>query len=177
MAKRVSFWDWLKELFHIDFTNRGKNPYTGEYDPEYGATEEDLENSSSSGVFGMPSFSSFAEMLKALASRLTGTALTPAEKEASALQLQNQQTLNEEDFQRKIDFYEMYESPEAMMRQYKSAGLNPALMYGGAPSVSASGGVGTGSAGMPSAQMESIAGILSAISGASLRSQELALRV
>lgn len=174
MANRFSFWDWLKELFHIDFTNRGKNPYTYQYDADYGATEEDLGTSSSSGVFGLPSFSSFAEMLKALASRLTGTALTPAEREASALQLQNQQMLNEEDFQRKIDFYERYESPQAIMNQYKSAGLNPALMYGGGASVSVSGGVGTGSASMPSAQMESIAGILSAISGASLRSQELA---
>lgn len=167
-----NFWNWLKELFHIDFTNRGKNPFTGEYDPDYGATPEDLENSSSSGVFGLPSFSSFGELLKALVSRLTGVALTPAEREASALQLSNQQTLNEEDFQRKIDFYERYESPQAMIQQYKAAGLNPALMYGGAPSVSASGGIGAGSAGMPSAQMESIAGIISAISGASLRSQQ-----
>lgn len=174
MAKvvRFNFFDWLKELFNIDFTNRGKNPFTNQYDTEYGATAEDLDNSSSSGLFGLPSFTSFGELLKALVSRLTGAALTPAEREASALQLSNQQTLNEEDYQRKIDFYERYESPQAQVQQYKAAGLNPALLYGGGASVSASGGVGTGSAGMPSAQMESIAGIISAISGASLRSQQ-----
>lgn len=119
--------------------------------------------------------SGLGSLFDALISRLTGAALTPAEKEASALQLQNQQTLNEEDFQRKIDFYERYESPQAIMNQYKAAGLNPALMYGGGASVSASGGVGTGSASMPSAGVESIAGLVSAISGMSLRSKELQL--
>lgn len=119
--------------------------------------------------------SGLGSLFDALISRLTGAALTPADREASSLQLSNQQTLNEEDYQRKIDFYEMYESPEAMMRQYKSAGLNPALMYGGGASVSASGGVGTGSAAMPSAGVESIAGLVSAISGMSLRSKELQL--
>lgn len=35
------------------------------------------------------------------------------------------------------DFYNTYESPEAMVRQYQGAGLNPALLYQGAGSGSA----------------------------------------
>lgn len=47
------------------------------------------------------------------------------------------------------DFYNQYQSPEAMMRQYQSAGLNPALMYGGAgsPSSPPSTGIPSGAGG------------------------------
>lgn len=47
------------------------------------------------------------------------------------------------------DFYNQYQSPEAMMRQYQAAGLNPALMYGGAgsPSSPPSTGIPSGSGG------------------------------
>lgn len=170
-----SFWNWLKKLFgwgssnnDIDIPDAGEYIYgtDGSYskNPDYVSPSE----SSSRGFWG-----SFTDVLNALVNRLTGAALTPAEREASALQLSNQQTLNEEDYQRKIDFYERYESPAAMMQQYKAAGLNPALMYQGAPSVSASGGVGSGSAGMPSAGMESVAGLISAISGASIQSHKM----
>lgn len=86
--------------------------------------------------------------------KITGSHLTDAEKEAADLQLTNQQTLNEEDYQRKIDFYERYESPEAMVRQYKQAGLNPMLLAGNGAGASASGGVGPGSAGMPGSDSE-----------------------
>lgn len=34
-------------------------------------------------------------------------------------------------YERQVDFYENYQSPAAMMSQYKEAGLNPALMAGG----------------------------------------------
>ena len=76
----------------------------------------------------------------------TGLGMTDKEKELSQTSLQNAQTLAQEDYERKIDFYERYESPEAQVRQYKNAGLNPALLYENGASVSASGGVGTGSA-------------------------------
>ena len=41
-------------------------------------------------------------------------------------------------FEREVDFYEQYQSMGAQMRQMKENGLNPALMYGGAPSVGSS---------------------------------------
>lgn len=68
--------------------------------------------------------------------------LRTADREAAALSLSNQQQLNEEEFERKQEFYEQYESPAAQVRQYKDAGLNPMLLGGGA-GVSASGGIGS----------------------------------
>ena len=76
----------------------------------------------------------------------TGLGMTDKEKELSDTSLQNARTLANEDYERKIDFYERFESPEAQVRQYNAAGLNPALMYQNGASVSASGGVGSGSA-------------------------------
>lgn len=82
--------------------------------------------------------------------------LTDREIASSDLQLRNQQQLNEEEYERKIDFYERYESPEAQVRQYKAAGLNPALMFGNGASVSASGGIGSaGSAASPDVSAQS----------------------
>lgn len=49
-------------------------------------------------------------------------------------------------YDRQVDFYNTYQSPSAMVQQYKDAGLNPALMVGGSvgqtsvPSSSASSG-------------------------------------
>lgn len=34
-------------------------------------------------------------------------------------------------FEREVDFYEQYKSPQAQVQQYKDAGLNPALLAGG----------------------------------------------
>lgn len=102
-----------------------------------------------------------------------GTGMTPKEIEEANLQLSNQQTLNEEDYQRKIDFYERYESPEAQVRQYKQAGLNPMLLAGNGAGASASGGVGTGSASMPSSESGGILEALSSFMGIQLRKKEL----
>ena len=97
-----------------------------------------------------------------LSKKYGGTGLTEREKEDADLQLHNQQILNEEEYERKVQFYQRFESPEAQVRQYQAAGLNPALMYGSGAGVSASGGIGTpGSAAAP--QMES--GGLTALMG------------
>lgn len=69
--------------------------------------------------------------------------LSKADQQAAALTLENQQILNQQEYDRKIDFYERFESPEAMVRQYSNAGLNPMLLAGGGASVSATGGIGS----------------------------------
>lgn len=57
--------------------------------------------------------------------------LTGAEKEQNAFNASQAELA----YQRQIDFYRNFNSPEAMVAQYKNAGLNPALMYQGAPGV------------------------------------------
>lgn len=66
----------------------------------------------------------------------------------------------EDAYQRQVDFYNSYQSPSAMVKQYEEAGLNPALMVGGSvgqtsvPTSSApSGSMPTGSA--PSGHVDS----------------------
>lgn len=104
----------------------------------------------------------------------TGSGLTDAEKEASDLSLQNMQTLSEEDYRRKLDFYERFESPSAMISQYKSAGLNPAMMFEGGASVNASGGVGVGSAPAHSDSDASVlVGLISSLGGLSQRFEQM----
>lgn len=171
MAK-YSFWNWLNDILSIDFTNKGKSPFGPGYEGDVGPKDDPSSYSSFMGIEGA---NSLTNLLAAITNRITGASLTPADREAAALQLSNQQTLNEEDFQRKIDFYERYESPQAMMQQYKAAGLNPALMYQGAPSVSASGGVGTGSAQSVSPAMESISSLIQAIGGISVQNHRMKL--
>lgn len=148
----------------MDFLNR---PSSASVDP-LGRSYDDSEYE---GVLGTGT--SFESLLKNLFGKFAGTSLTGAAREAADVQLQNQRVLNQEDFDRKVDFYERYESPQAMMRQYQEAGLNPALMYSGAPSISASGGVGTGSAAAPQLSSESLAGLVSALSGISLKTRQM----
>lgn len=52
----------------------------------------------------------------------------------TAIKLQNQANLDLAKYQSQVNenFYNKYSSPEAMMRQYKEAGLNPNLVYGSA---------------------------------------------
>lgn len=95
-----------------------------------------------------------------------GTNMTGADIEASDRQLQNQRILNEEDYARKVEFFNNYESYPAQVRQMSEAGLNPALMYGSGASVSASGGVGAGSASMPhSTGADILPSLVSALTG------------
>lgn len=96
---------------------------------------------------GEPIFSNVGDVVDNLIKGSTGSGLTDAQRQKISSETDAQNWLNEQDYDRKIDFYERFESPEAQVRQYKAAGINPALMYESAPGVSASGGVGPGSAG------------------------------
>lgn len=79
---------------------------------------------------------------------VTGSALTPAQREANEFSAKQAEL----DYQRQVDFYEQFQSPSAMMAQYRDAGINPALMQnnslqpsgvsGGAPGSVSPGGVG-----------------------------------
>lgn len=79
--------------------------------------------------------------------KITGSGLTDAEK--SSMDFNAQQAQVNRDFQSaeaqkarqwQEDFYTQYQSPQAQVRQYQNAGLNPALMYGrgATPAASAS---------------------------------------
>lgn len=103
--------------------------------------------------------------------KVTGTAMTNAERQMAATSLRNQQTLNQEEYDRKIDFYERFESPEAQVRQYKEAGLNPMLLAGSGAGAAASGGVG--SAGSAPAQSVPMADILGSILGFMTKKKQL----
>lgn len=107
----------------------------------------------------------------------THSGITDEAKETMDLQLQNQQLLNEQEYERKIDFYEQYESPEARVRQYKVAGLNPMLLAGGGAGVSASGGVGSaGSAGTASAGSGDPLSFIAALANVMYKGKELEIR-
>lgn len=92
---------------------------------------------------------------------LTHSGMTNEARETMDYQLANQQLLNQEEYDRKIDFYERFESPEAQVRQYKAAGLNPMLLAGSGAGASATGGVG--SPGSASAVADHGGNLLSAI--------------
>lgn len=96
---------------------------------------------------------------------ITGAGMTGRDTELSDTSLRNQQILNEQEYDRKIDFYERYESPEAQVRQYKDAGLNPALMYGNGASISASGGIGSAGSAPAQESGNGVGALLSAILG------------
>lgn len=93
---------------------------------------------------GMPS------MMRSLLAQITGSEMTGAQSESMDYQAKVNNMLAEQDYDRKLDFYEKNESPAAQVRQYNAAGLNPALMYQSGASVSASGGVGVSGVGAPS---------------------------
>lgn len=103
-----------------------------------------------------------------LFNKLTGAGTTGAERETMAYNSQEaaynrsfQSAEAEKARQWQEDFYNQYESPAAKMRQYEEAGLNPALMYGGAtgassvPSTSAPSG-GSASVGLPESGVGSL---------------------
>lgn len=93
--------------------------------------------------------------------RQSGSEMSDADKEAASISLENQQILNQQEYERKLDFYERFESPEAQVRQYKSAGLNPMLLASGGASVSASGGIGSaGSAPASASSSNLLVGLL-----------------
>ena len=86
-------------------------------------------------------FNSIADQLPILMDNLLNyyghTGMDDRTKEEMDYQLQNQQLLNEEAYERQIDFYERFQSPSALVSQYKDAGLNPMLLAGSNPGASA----------------------------------------
>lgn len=114
----------------------------------------------------------------AIRSMLKDDAVETAERTAKAtgdINLNNQRILNDEEYDRKVDFFERFESPAAQVRQYKEAGLNPALMFGNGASVSASGGIGSpGSAQSDTSSPSSALGaILSPLLGAMTKFKQI----
>lgn len=100
--------------------------------------------------------------IKSLFNKSTGADLTSAERqtmdwnaEQSELNRSFQSAEAEKARQWQEDYYNQYESPQARIRQYEDAGLNPALLYGSqlgsgsAPSTSVPAG-DSASVGMPS---------------------------
>lgn len=63
---------------------------------------------------------------------LGSAALANVKKRGSSRMMQVSKELAAYNTQLNEEVYNKYESPSAMMRQYKEAGLNPALIYGGA---------------------------------------------
>lgn len=80
----------------------------------------------------------------------TGQELSGAQREANAF------NAAEADKSRAFEeeMYNRYESPQAMIRQYQEAGLNPALMYEGAGSPSAVGGNAQASSVAPTSEAD-----------------------
>lgn len=116
---------------------------------------------------------SLANLIKSL----THSGITDEARETMDLQLENQQLLNQQEYDRKIDFYERFESPEAQVRQYKQAGLNPMLLAGSGAGASASGGVGSaGSAGTAGASGGNLFSAIASIAGVMNQQKQLMIQ-
>lgn len=104
----------------------------------------------------------------------TGAHMTNASKENMDYSFDQQQQLNEQEYIRKREFYEDYESYAAQVRQMGEAGLNPALMYGNGASVSASGGIGSAGSAHPAdvGGVGSLSNIIASIAGVVQRNKE-----
>lgn len=97
-----------------------------------------------------------------LANKYTGNAMTDADKEAANMQYQLNEQAAENANQRKIDFFNNYESIPAQAEQYKQAGFNPMLLAtGGAISSASSAPQGSGTS--ASATQSNISDLISAI--------------
>ena len=115
--------------------------------------------------------------LENLIKSLTHSGITDEARETMDLQLENQQLLNQQEYDRKIDFYERFESPEAQVRQYKDAGLNPLLLAGSGAGASASGGVGSpGSAGTAGASGGNLLTAIASIAGIMNQQKQLQIQ-
>lgn len=127
------------------------------------AVERSLEGTDFEGASFGEIFSFFS---KAVSDKLLDTGMTQGQTERSETEFRNQQILNEEEWQRKLEWYQRFESPEAQVRQYKEAGLNPALLFGNGASVSASGGIGSaGSVSQASGTGDGLGAVLSGLLG------------
>lgn len=122
--------------------------------------------------------------IKSLWNKLTGSGVTNAQQATmdynanqAALSRQFQSAEAEKARQWQEDYYQQYQSPSAMMRQYEQAGLNPALMYGGAgsPSTAPSTSVPSGSSASVGMPEDGVSSLLSTIMQAVLAKSEINL--
>lgn len=114
-------------------------------------------------------FNKLAPYAESFLDRLTGKQMTQADKDAAKMEYEYNDMLARNDYDRKIDFYQRFESPSALVSQWKGAGVNPMALFGGSsPSVSASGGVGSGSvnASVSSGGESLVSGLISGLLGA-----------
>lgn len=142
----------------------------------WGNTMDDFRSAIKSATGGLGLKGVFGQILGSLLMKLTDAGMTQGQTERADRQLEDIRLLNEEEYDRKIDFYERFESPSAMVGQYKAAGLNPALMYGSGASVSASGGIGSaGSVSQASGAdgFNALLGMISTLSGIKQRKQQM----
>lgn len=94
-----------------------------------GMTLEEFQASAQSDSWNAQDF--FGPGFLNLWNKITGNALTDADKQANEFSVQQADLA----FQRQKEFYQEFQSPEAQMRSQmagmQSLGVNPALMYGG----------------------------------------------
>ena len=76
-------------------------------------------------------FNKLAPYAESFLDRLTGTHMTEADKEAAKMEYEYNDMLARNDYDRKIDFYQRFESPSALVNQWKGAGVNPMALFGG----------------------------------------------
>lgn len=113
----------------------------------------------------------FKAIFDNLAAYYGRTGMDDRSREEMDYQLKNQQILNQEAYDRQIEFYENYQSPQALVGQYKAAGLNPMLLAGSQPGASAT-SPSSGSASGPSGSGGDLLGILEGFLNMSMRQSQ-----
>lgn len=162
------------------------NPYTGYLSPmsyvgrslsnsSESVKTKDLLTSVLNGAMSTLNHMDWEELFDSLVDKYTDKSATGGQKERAAIQLANQQQLDADAYQRKIDFYEQYESPAAMVRQYQQAGLNPMLLAGSGAGASATGGGGSSASEPSAASPSSIVDILGSLAGIQQKNKGLEL--
>lgn len=104
-----------------------------------------------------------ASALENIFKQYTGTGKTDKFQEELEASEASNDRLAENAYERNVDFYERFESVPAQVRQYKEAGLNPALMYGSGASVSASNVAPSGSASASGGASDLLGTVLSSV--------------
>lgn len=96
--------------------------------------------------------------------KYTEADITPREQAKIDAESAASDVLAQHAYERDIDYFERFLSPEAQVKHYAAAGLNPALMYEGGASISGSLGAPQGSAGSADAGSAGIGAITSILS-------------
>lgn len=155
-------------------TSNSRPSYYDESGGFYPGTVDSFD-SQDSGFLGLFSQDgAIGSLLSSLTARLTGAHLTGAEREANEFTAQQAQINRnfqsaEADLARQWqeEQYLKYNSPAAQMQQFRDAGINPIMVAGGnMPAASTSTAAPSGSAGSsvsPSAPIDLLSGVLSAL--------------